>query len=105
MLTTDGPGDPSYGSFCNCRVKHTPRSNAKMKKTGRRGFLAQGTLGAVTPLLGAASERLRADDTCVLQGELDLRGRGRDFSPVTGLERKAIPSACWQCVTRDGIIC
>ena len=25
---------------------------------------------------------------------------GKDFSPSTGLERKAIPSSCWQCVTR-----
>ena len=25
---------------------------------------------------------------------------GRDFSKTTGVERKAIPSACWQCVTR-----
>ncbi|MFV2092872.1 MAG: twin-arginine translocation signal domain-containing protein, partial [Hyphomicrobiales bacterium] len=25
---------------------------------------------------------------------------GKDFSAKTGLERKAIPSACWQCVTR-----
>jgi len=25
---------------------------------------------------------------------------GKDYSPTTGLERKAIPSACWQCVTR-----
>jgi anaerobic selenocysteine-containing dehydrogenase len=25
---------------------------------------------------------------------------GKDFSPKTGMERKAVPSACWQCVTR-----
>ena len=25
---------------------------------------------------------------------------GRDFSPTTGKERQAVPSACWQCVTR-----
>ncbi len=29
---------------------------------------------------------------------------GRDFSPATGKERKAIPSACWQCVSRDSMI-
>ncbi|RMH04295.1 MAG: DMSO reductase, partial [Planctomycetota bacterium] len=29
---------------------------------------------------------------------------GRDVSPRTGGELKAIPSACWQCVTRDSII-
>ena len=29
---------------------------------------------------------------------------GRGFSAETGKELKAIPSSCWQCVTRDGII-
>jgi anaerobic selenocysteine-containing dehydrogenase len=29
---------------------------------------------------------------------------GRGFSHTTGKELKAIPSACWGCVTRDGII-
>jgi anaerobic selenocysteine-containing dehydrogenase len=29
---------------------------------------------------------------------------GRDFSPTTGIERKRVPSSCWQCVARDGII-
>jgi thiosulfate reductase/polysulfide reductase chain A len=29
---------------------------------------------------------------------------GRDFSPKTGKERTAIPSACWQCVSRDSLI-
>ncbi len=29
---------------------------------------------------------------------------GRDISPKTGKVRQAIPSACWQCVARDGII-
>ncbi len=32
-------------------------------------------------------------------------GTMTDYSPVTGEERTAIPSACWQCVCRDGIIC
>jgi len=31
-------------------------------------------------------------------------GSGTDYSPTTGLERTAVPSACWQCVCRDGII-
>jgi thiosulfate reductase / polysulfide reductase chain A len=31
-------------------------------------------------------------------------GTGQDYSPTTGLERTAVPSACWQCVARDGII-
>ena len=29
---------------------------------------------------------------------------GKDFSPTTGMERKAVPSACWQCVTRCPMI-
>ena len=33
-----------------------------------------------------------------------LEAGGSDFSPTTGKVRKAIPSACWGCVTRDGII-
>ncbi len=33
-----------------------------------------------------------------------VESSGRDFSPTTGKERKAIPTACWQCVTRDAMI-
>ncbi|MFQ6102670.1 MAG: molybdopterin-dependent oxidoreductase [Candidatus Glassbacteria bacterium] len=40
----------------------------------------------------------------LLAGEVILRGGGADYSFETGNRRKAIPSACWQCVTRDGII-
>ncbi len=32
-------------------------------------------------------------------------GLSKDYSPKTGEEKTAIPSACWQCVTRDGIVC
>ncbi len=32
-------------------------------------------------------------------------GTATDYSPSTGVERTAIPSACWQCVCRDGIVC
>ncbi|NHZ87256.1 MAG: molybdopterin-dependent oxidoreductase, partial [Planctomycetia bacterium] len=38
-----------------------------------------------------------------LQGKVFLDG-GRDFSPISGKERKRVPSACWQCVARDGIV-
>ncbi|NQT46256.1 MAG: molybdopterin-dependent oxidoreductase [Candidatus Omnitrophica bacterium] len=41
----------------------------------------------------------------VLSGVLKLKEAGKDYSPVTGKERKIIPSACWQCVARDAIIC
>jgi anaerobic selenocysteine-containing dehydrogenase len=39
-----------------------------------------------------------------LRGEVKLDEAGRDFSPITDKERKAIPSACWQCVARDAMI-
>ncbi|KKM12485.1 hypothetical protein LCGC14_1720110, partial [marine sediment metagenome] len=35
----------------------------------------------------------------------NLEKGDKDFSPVTKKERKAIPSACWQCVARDSIVC
>jgi len=36
---------------------------------------------------------------------MELKEGGKDFSPKTGIERKVIPSACWQCVARDAILC
>jgi len=39
-----------------------------------------------------------------LAGTVDLAEGGKDFSPETGAERKMIPSACWNCVTRDSMI-
>lgn len=36
---------------------------------------------------------------------MELQEGGRDFSPDTKVERKVIPSACWQCVSRDAILC
>ena len=30
-------------------------------------------------------------------GDVTFANGGRDFSPVTGKERQAIPTACWQC--------
>ncbi len=36
---------------------------------------------------------------------MELEEGGKDFSPKTGKERKVIPSACWQCVSRDAILC
>ncbi len=51
--------------------------------------------------LGAAAPALALVAVPVLNRAraLPLHG-GKDFSPRTGVERKAIPSACWQCVTR-----
>ena len=39
-----------------------------------------------------------------LAGSIKLEKGSRDFSPKTGAERKMIPSACWNCVTRDSMI-
>ena len=57
--------------------------------------------------LGAASAAIAATGLgagAALGGAVQLAEGGRDFSAETGKERKAIPSACWQCVTRDGIV-
>ena len=48
------------------------------------------------------------DDTVqfddVIVGDV-VDGTMKDYSPTTGQERTMIPSACWQCVSRDGIVC
>ncbi len=58
----------------------------------RRNFIKLGAASAVTGLSG----------TAVLSQARSIPAwnGGRDFSRETGLERKAIPSACLQCVTR-----
>jgi anaerobic selenocysteine-containing dehydrogenase len=43
--------------------------------------------------VGGAALQARAATSEMARG-------GQDFSPITGAERKAVPSACWQCVTR-----
>jgi anaerobic selenocysteine-containing dehydrogenase len=56
--------------------------------------------------LAVAGGSLLARDNALgsnLHGTVLLDG-GRDFSPTTGVERKRVASACWQCVARDGII-
>lgn len=40
-----------------------------------------------------------------LSGKVTFKPGGQDFSPNTGKERQSIPSACWQCVSRDAISC
>jgi anaerobic selenocysteine-containing dehydrogenase len=57
----------------------------------RRDFLKLGALAATAALGGAA---ISSQSRAVL-----LKG-GKGFSPQTGKERTAVPSACWQCVTR-----
>ncbi|MEE9209688.1 MAG: molybdopterin-dependent oxidoreductase [Kiloniellales bacterium] len=62
----------------------------------RRNFLRLGAAAAATGAVaqtGALSEA----------GDLPIKG-GMDFSPRTGKRRTAVPSACWQCVTRCPIV-
>ena len=68
-----------------------------MSNMTRRNLLKFGTAGA-----GLASVGLSTGAT--LTGSIELAEGGRDFTPETGKERKAVPSSCWQCVTRDGIV-
>ncbi|MBF0624713.1 MAG: molybdopterin-dependent oxidoreductase [Magnetococcales bacterium] len=61
----------------------------------RRAFLKLGAASSAVAFSGAIlSNRAKA---------LPQPG-GKDFSPATGAERQAVPSACWQCVTRCPII-
>lgn len=68
----------------------------------RRGFVKR--LSALAGAAGAALVPSTGKPQAgMLSGTLLVRG-GADYSPVTGRDRKAIPSACWQCVARDGIV-
>ncbi len=69
-----------------------------MKSLNRRNFM---TLSAASGAVLAAGA---VDSQPALAGTVTFAKGGRDFSPVTGKERKAIPTACWQCVTRDSMI-
>ena len=74
-----------------------------MAKLHRRDILKLGVIG--TAALTVHSKMVAdSKEKGVLNGEITLLQGGKDFSPITHKERKAIPSACWQCVTRDGII-
>jgi anaerobic selenocysteine-containing dehydrogenase len=66
-----------------------------MRSVERRKFLRLAALGTGS-LLGAES---LLGQKPTLQGKLDLSAGGKDFSLVNKGERKAIPSACWQCVS------
>lgn len=70
-------------------------------KLTRRNFIKLGSACAGILCLGGKL----AGAGPVLTGKLKLEHGGKDFSPETGKERKAIPSACWQCVARDAILC
>ncbi|GBE57212.1 dimethyl sulfoxide reductase DmsA precursor [bacterium BMS3Abin01] len=71
-----------------------------MIRTTRRNFLklgmASGALLAAGEVIGCGQESLT--------GTVSLEPGGKDFSPKTGAERTAIPTACWNCVTRCAAI-
>ena len=58
--------------------------------TTRRDFLK----------LGAASAAVATTGSTALSNAAPMLKGGKDFSPVTGAARKAVPTACWQCVSR-----
>ncbi|MEW8626672.1 MAG: molybdopterin-dependent oxidoreductase [Candidatus Thiodiazotropha sp.] len=69
-----------------------------MKKLNRRDFMK------LTAGSGCAFAAGLGYSQSAFAGSLKLQAGGKDFSPTTGKERQAIPTACWQCVTRDSMI-
>ncbi|MEH6651199.1 MAG: molybdopterin-dependent oxidoreductase [Motiliproteus sp.] len=69
-----------------------------MNKLNRRNFmlLAGASGAALATGVGSGNK--------ALAGSVEFKDGGRDFSPITGKERQAIPTACWQCVTRDAVM-
>jgi len=68
-----------------------------MSHLTRRNFLK---LAAASGAVVVAGKGLESE---ALAGDI-MTQTGRDFSPSTKKERKAIPSTCWSCVTRDPMI-
>lgn len=83
-----------------------------MNNLSRRKFMKIGAASSLV-LSGCSKTKIKEVEKEVssynveveeaLTGDLTITG-GKDISPTTKVERRAIPSACWQCVTRDGII-
>lgn len=69
-------------------------SSKRISDLTRRNFMK---LGIASGALLAAGEGFKSH---ALAGSVKLESGGKDFSFVTGAERQAIPSSCWQCVTR-----
>lgn len=65
-----------------------------MSQISRRNFMK---LGIASGALIASGQGLEGK---ALAGSIKLEYGGKDFSPETRKERKAIPTACWSCVTR-----
>ena len=70
-------------------------------KLKRRDFIK---VGAASAALLAIGENPLSTTAFALTGELKLAEGNEDFSPVNGKKRQSIPSACWQCVSRDSIV-
>jgi anaerobic selenocysteine-containing dehydrogenase len=66
-----------------------------MNNTNRRNFFKLAALGAGGIIGG---ENVFGQER-ILRGKPDFEAGGKDFSLITPKERKAIPSACWQCVS------
>ncbi len=70
-----------------------------MKKINRRDFFklagSSALLAGLFPATGFGA----------LRGNVKFKQGGEDFSPDTNRIRKSIPSACWQCVSRDSSLC
>jgi anaerobic selenocysteine-containing dehydrogenase len=64
----------------------------------RRDLFKLGVAGAAVLAAGGAI------GSRALAGTVDLAKGGKDYSPETGEERQMIPSACWNCVTRDAMV-
>jgi len=64
----------------------------------RRDLFKLGMAGAAVLAAGGAI------GSRALAGTVDLAKGGKDYSPETGEERQMIPSACWNCVTRDAMV-
>jgi len=69
-----------------------------MASLTRRNFIK---LGIASGVLLVSGEFFKSS---ALAGTVKLEYGGKDFSPKTGVERKAIPTACWSCVTRCAAI-
>ncbi|HEA67570.1 MAG TPA: DMSO reductase [Desulfobacterales bacterium] len=69
-----------------------------MRDITRRDLFKLAAAGAAVLASGKATGSL------ALAGTVDFAQGGKDFSPKTGAERQMIPSACWNCVTRDSMI-
>lgn len=70
-----------------------------MDKISRRDIIKLGMVSGVA----LAGLELQIQKASALEGEVLISG-GKDYSPDTLKERKAIPTACWQCVVRDAMI-